>query len=185
MGTAAGICGILGWFTCGLLCPIGLVLGLCSMGKEPKGMAITGVIVGGLGSLLSLILLLFFGGTLFVACAGCIGLSNMAAEIAQQRAASQPAAQAIIDYYKENEELPDAATASTLIAPFEHNGEGFRYNANADNISFIIEHPGPDAVWDTEDDWQTSWNARLSPEEQIDDIDTEGDPTPDESPEPY
>ncbi|MFK7790684.1 MAG: DUF4190 domain-containing protein [Phycisphaeraceae bacterium] len=189
MGTAAGVCSIIGLVSCGLLCPIGLVLGLMSMKKEPNGMAITGVVLGAIGSLIYAIIFIFFGGALLVACGGCIGIANMANELAEQRVASQPAADAIVAYYETNDKLPDDATVQQLLVGLEHEGHAFRFKAGIDGSSFTLEHPGDDGQWNTADDWQTDWDAVfdsfdpfddaltapiLDPSEEID-IDTDSD----------
>lgn len=158
LGTAAGICSILGIVSCGLLCPVGLILGLCSMGKEPKGLALTGVILGAIGSVGFLVVFLIFGTALFAMCGGCLGLSA-AGNVIQQQVAAEPAADAVIEHYNANGQLPDDATATKLIAPFTHNGHGFRYQAGSGTTGFIIEHPGRDGQWNTYDDWQTNWDA--------------------------
>lgn len=182
LGTAAGICSILGMVSCGLLCPVGLVLGLCSVGKEPKGMALTGVILGAIGSLIYLVVFIFFGGALLVMCGGCIGLSNFAAELAEKQAATKPAADAIIAYYDEHGELPDDSEAELLISAFTHEGSGFRYEP-VFGSAFVIKHPGDDGVWDTQDDWVTSWDADNEPFNQAyppdeTEPDTEGEAEP-------
>lgn len=178
LGTAAGICSILGLISCGILCPIGLVLGLMSMGKEPKGMALTGVILGAIGSFVYLIVFIFFGGALLVMCGGCIGFSSLAAEAMEQQAASQPAADAIIAYYDVNDQLPDDATAMQLIAGFTHDGHGFRYQSGIDDSSFSLQHPGDDGQWNTADDWETDWDASFDSIEWPEDISVQPDVTP-------
>lgn len=161
MGTAAGVCSILGLVSCGVLSPIGLILGLFSMKKQPNGMAITGVILGAIGSIGYLVVFLIFGSAVFVTCASCVGLSSLVAQQAENKAAAQPAAQAIIDYYDANGSMPDDATATTLIAPHTHEGSAFRYTKGFGDTGFYIEHPGEDGAWDTDDDWQTNWDAQL------------------------
>src|SRR6056297_1203570 len=51
LGTAGFVTSLVGWVTCGVLCPIGLLLSVIALFKAPRGMAIAGTIIGGLGSL--------------------------------------------------------------------------------------------------------------------------------------
>jgi len=41
--------------TCGVLCPVGLIFSLVGLGRQPKGLAIAGTVIGGIGSLLLVI----------------------------------------------------------------------------------------------------------------------------------
>lgn len=51
LGLAGFIIALVGLFgTAGLLSPIGLILSLVALGREPKGFAIAGVVVGAIGS---------------------------------------------------------------------------------------------------------------------------------------
>lgn len=122
-------------------------------------MAVTGVVVGAIGSVGYFLIFLIFGTAVFATCAGCIGMGSFVANFAEQQVAAQPAADAITEYYNDNGELPDQSTAATLIAPITHEGSGFRFVAGTDGQTFYIEHPGDDGTWDTDDDWQTTWNA--------------------------
>ena len=78
VGTAAGVLGIVGialiWvpFIGGLLCLLGLILGIVGLVKGrneslPVGMAITGIATGGVGVLIYVVL------TIFVAASGTLG----------------------------------------------------------------------------------------------------------------
>ena len=50
LGLASFIISIVGLFAAGLLCPVGAVLGIVAMGKQPRGFAIAGFIIGLIGS---------------------------------------------------------------------------------------------------------------------------------------
>lgn len=83
LGTAGLIFSILGWFTCGLLCPLGALLsffGLFSRGS--KSYAIAGLIVGFPG----VIFLMFFG---FGILAALLGLGAVATVKLQPRVTEQ------------------------------------------------------------------------------------------------
>lgn len=66
LGTGGFVVSLVGWATCGFLCPLGLLLSLCGLLKAPRGLAIAGAIIGGLGS----IWLAFFGFALVAALLG-------------------------------------------------------------------------------------------------------------------
>jgi hypothetical protein len=51
LGTAGFIVSLVGLVTCGLLCPIGLLLSVFGLLKPPRGFAIAGTLIGGLGSI--------------------------------------------------------------------------------------------------------------------------------------
>jgi hypothetical protein len=58
-GFVVSLVGLLG--TGGLLCPIGLIMSLIALGRQPKGFAIAGVVIGLLGTCGGLIVALAFG----------------------------------------------------------------------------------------------------------------------------
>ena len=59
VGFILSLLGVVG--TCGLLSPIGLILSIIALRREPKGFAIAGLILGILGSIVFLVTLLIFG----------------------------------------------------------------------------------------------------------------------------
>lgn len=77
LGTAGFVVSLVGFVTCGILCPLGLLLSFFGLLKPPRGMAVAGTILGGLGSLW----LVFFG---FAIVAGFIGLGSAASEAAKE-----------------------------------------------------------------------------------------------------
>jgi len=78
LGIAGFIVSLVGWLTCGLLCPVGLILSVIGLFKQPRGMAIAGSVIGGFGSLF----LVFFGFALTV---GLLGLKSVDVEKKQMR----------------------------------------------------------------------------------------------------
>jgi hypothetical protein len=51
---------LIGFLTCGVLSPLGLALSWAGLSKEPRGLAVAGTVLGGLGSLWVLGVLVFF-----------------------------------------------------------------------------------------------------------------------------
>ncbi len=78
LGLAGFICSLAGLFTGGLLCPVGLIMSLVALGRQPKGYAIAGVILGLIGTCGGLLLAILFGGAMLAA----LGLAGAAAVIA-------------------------------------------------------------------------------------------------------
>lgn len=55
MGLAAFIVSLAGFVACQLACPVGLVLGIYGLRREPRGFAIAGIVLGALGSVVVLV----------------------------------------------------------------------------------------------------------------------------------
>ncbi len=56
LGQAGFIVSLVGWFTLGLLCPIGLILSFFGLFRRPRGFATAGVILGLVGSIVFVII---------------------------------------------------------------------------------------------------------------------------------
>jgi len=79
LGLAGFICSLVGLvLTGGLLCPVGLILSLVALGRQPRGFAIAGVIIGLLGTCGGLLIIFAFGAIILAA----LGLSAAAVFIA-------------------------------------------------------------------------------------------------------
>src|ERR1043165_9168202 len=61
LGIAGFVVSLVGIFTLGLLCPIGLLLSFIALFRAPRGFAIAGLIIGLLGSLELTIIVAVFG----------------------------------------------------------------------------------------------------------------------------
>ncbi|HHK42428.1 MAG TPA: hypothetical protein ENJ50_08425, partial [Planctomycetaceae bacterium] len=77
LGIAGFIISLLGFLSCGLLSPIGFLLSLVGLTKQPRGFAIAGAIIGAIGTLG----LFLFG---FAMIAALLGLSSAARQIQQE-----------------------------------------------------------------------------------------------------
>ena len=148
IGLAGFIVSIVGLvLTCGVLCPIGLILSLVGLRKQPKGFAIAGTVIGALGS----VFFALVGATLV---AGYVGLKKVAAETGGdvQTTASMFNAVNLINMQRTQKgALPDAATGNGIIAICKDSaGRALRYDPSGD--SFVIRGVGPDGVFDTPDD---------------------------------
>ncbi len=88
LGVAGFVISLIGILTCAggiILCPLGLILSACGMRKEPRGLAITGFVLGLLRSIVPIVMILVFGvsiyGAMFTSCMGCLGLSAAATAV--------------------------------------------------------------------------------------------------------
>lgn len=59
----AGFVSLLGLLTCGCIAPLGLLLSVMALSKQPRGLAIAGTVIGTIGSLwvFALLLLVLLG----------------------------------------------------------------------------------------------------------------------------
>jgi hypothetical protein len=155
LGTAGFVVSLVGIVTCGLLSPIGFVLSLIGLAKEPKGLAIAGSIIGGIGSLL------FFITGLGVL-AGLVVVLIPVGQVTETEATVEMAVRAIESHADETGELPSVDEGRELIAEFEDAwGNALRYEPGRD--SFTVRSAGSDGAFDTADDVVSStesWQAR-------------------------
>src|SRR5882724_11802812 len=79
MGLAGFIISLIGWLTCGVLCPIGLIFSAIGMRKEPRGMAIAGFVIGLLGTIIYGVIFAFYGLALF-SLFSCLSVAGTAAK---------------------------------------------------------------------------------------------------------
>jgi hypothetical protein len=76
LGTAGFVISLVGILSCGFLSPVGAILSLMALNKEPKGLAIAGLVIGILGSAWVVVALIF---GLFAVFAAAIGIGAKAA----------------------------------------------------------------------------------------------------------
>jgi hypothetical protein len=144
IGTAGFVVSLVGVLTCGLLSPIGMILSLIGLGKEPKGLAIAGSIIGGLGSLLFFITGLGILAGLFVALIP-------KGQVDETEAVLAMALRAIETRADETGELPSVDEGRDLISGLEDAwGNPLRYDPGQE--SFTVRSAGRDGVFDTVDD---------------------------------
>lgn len=142
LGLAGFIVSLVGWVTCGVLCPVGALLSLIALGKRPRGFAVAGLIVGILGSAF----LLFFG----LAMMAAILLPAFGA--ARETATMLKADVTILSIYDNTGALPsDADAAQELNAQQGLTDDEIRYQKlSATTYQFI--QPGFDDTYGTDDD---------------------------------
>jgi len=141
MGTAGFVVSLVGLILCGgLLCPLGLIFSLVGLGRQPRGLAIAGTVIGSIGSLV-----LVGGIAFFVINVGDVK-EHMYTAVAVGKAA------VAIDKYKaEHGTYPDDETGNDLIADI-HDGWDRPLQYTRTETAYILRGAGPDGQFGTEDD---------------------------------
>lgn len=148
----------------GALSPIGLILSLVALGKEPRGFAIAGVVIGALGSC-GILVTLILAPAILIGVLVALGASAIVIAIAA--AIGGPALEThvemlvitskVISYTEQNGILP--ASLDDLVSdPAEpgwlRDGWGNRYRLEhaPDGRAFTLISDGPDGIPGTPDD---------------------------------
>lgn len=135
-------------FTFGLLCPLGMLLSFFGLFSRRRGIAVAGLILGGIGSLFVL------------ASAGAVALAATSVhhyrveipKIERTREVLNEACVEIESYRQENEKLPEGIEGNKLVLKFEDGfGNAVRYEPEDDG-DYGIRSAGSDGKWDTQDD---------------------------------
>lgn len=157
MGIAGFVISLVGLVaTGGLLSPIGLVLSLIALGRQPRGFAIAGVILGLVGSCGGLLMLLVFGAAILAAL-GLVAVAAIAFSEPQKLEVTTDMvsiAMAIDKYRQENRYLP----AGLELLPLDENrltdpwGERYRYEQKDERSEFDLVTAGEDKTFGTKDD---------------------------------
>ena len=185
LGIAGFICSLLGLFTVGLLCPIGLLLSLIALGRRPKGFAIAGVILGLLGSCLGLLVLLLFGGAAILAFLGLAAFILTQSEKFEITADMVMTTAMVQKYEQQNGELPANLDLvdidkSNRLDPW---GNEYDYRLIDEEPGFDLVSAGMDGLFDTEDDvllsrldeaWETAFEDF---EKEMKDLESRGGKT--------
>jgi len=156
LGIAGFVCSLAGLLlTGGLLCPIGLILSLFALGREPRGFAIAGVILGLLGTC-GWVLLWLVAGVAILAALG-IGVAAVALANPEKTELTFDMMRigiAVQQYRDENKYLPASIDLvhgldeNTLTDPW---GGQYRY-VMPDANEFDLVSAGEDRKFDTGDD---------------------------------
>ena len=138
LGIAGFVVSIVGIFTC-VLCPVGLILSLIALGKQPKGFAIAGTVIGGLGTVLLGVFAFLLVSTPEIMDGISTGIT-----IAEGHTI-------IEEHRDDNDALPGEDEGNALIEHLEDGwGNPLRYELNGD--AYVIRSAGPDGEFDTPDD---------------------------------
>ncbi len=169
LGLAGFITSLIGWLTCGLLCPIGFLLSLFGLFKPPRGFAIAGLIIGGLGSLFLAAFGLAFILTL-------VGIGTVAT-VAIQEVPYINASMVIQNEYNQTGELPSDTAGNALLVGVTINGQPMQYR-RIDADTYEVGTIGSDDVPDTGDDAWRTYDVHEDSSLQMDSSDTSTPATP-------
>lgn len=159
LGVAGFIVSLVGFVTCGLLSPIGLLLSFLALFKAPRGMAFAGTILGALGS----IWLPLFG---LAIVGGALGISK-ARELAATAIALVDAESLTREMRDELGRWPTAdefaqSVATRADGPIE-DGWGNPIALITDDDVHELRSSGPDGEPDTADDITRSVESETAP----------------------
>lgn len=147
LGIAGFVVSIASVLTCGLTSPIGLLLSLVALRKRPRGFALAGALLGGLGTALV---------------AGTFGLTALTGRAIQEEIAHRVDAQETeraflaaterVELYRaEHQGLPEGIEGNKLVIAFEDGwGEALRYDPL--ERGYALRSAGADRQFDTADD---------------------------------
>ncbi len=148
MGLIISVIGLVG--SCGLLSPIGLLLSIIGMFKEPRGMAVGGLIVGLIGTIFLAVAGLAIIG-MFLAMMGLIAVASTALEHATQYAPLIDAQVVLADAWGDKDGLPDEKTGNQLLAgKTDKWGKAIKYET--DGTKYSLRSAGKDSKFNTADD---------------------------------
>ena len=138
MGTTGFVLSLVGIvLTCGLLCPIGLILSLIALRKQPKGLAIAGTVIGAFGSIFVVLGVLAFASGAFHEF-----LTETQIELATA---------SIENAFEASSVLPTNEEGTALIGKYEDAWDNaLRYEI--DGTGYIITSAGKDGEFGTDDD---------------------------------
>ena len=154
LGIAGFIVSLVGLLSCGLLCPIGFLLSLVGLTKQPRGFAIAGAIIGAIGTLW----LVLFGFAMILA---VFGLSSAAKEVQQemqqiqqemQREIERQKAEAEAEFQRQaaqgDDQQPNDTDTSDQDSSSKERGGGTNSSSDGGSRELV---PEPDGM---------SWRAR-------------------------
>lgn len=170
LGIAGFICSLLGLIACGLLSPVGLILSLFGLRREPRGLAITGVVLGALGVCGWVIGIVVFGSMIAVALAA-VGLGGVAMALGGAKIESglemANIAREIELYEQRTGQLPaslDLLPMSEPEALIDPWGRRYEFTLGEDGVTYTLFSAGPDGMPGTADDvkpWSGSDAAEI------------------------
>ena len=146
LGVLGSVVSVLGIFTLGIVSPIGLGLSLLGLLRGPRGSAMFGTLLGGLGTAF---LLLWGWGVV----AG-INAVDTAVKSDETEVAMRTAVAKIEEYRQEYRQLPEGVEGNVLLIEAELNdawGQSLRYEP-IDKGQYAVRSAGPDQEFDTADD---------------------------------
>ncbi|TVQ33717.1 MAG: hypothetical protein EA376_01695 [Phycisphaeraceae bacterium] len=162
LGIAGFICSLLGVVSCGLLSPVGLILSIVAMFREPKGFAIAGLVLGLVGSVWMLMLTLVVASIGFAVIAAVFA-AGFSLKPLEAWVDGTQITEAVIQHINQHGDAPDALTelanlsSDTLIDPW---GNRYRFEVIDGGARLRLISDGPDGLPDTDDDLELEFPLR-------------------------
>lgn len=158
LGIAGFVVSLLGFFTCGLLCPIGLILSFIGLFKAPRGFAVAGTLLGFGGSLLPVILPLLG----FTTCCGvpvtCAALTGPPRDTEVPADADDDLAPPVIDLDDDDMPADDDDSSTIPVHPRDSDDDGGSPAADDDD-DYAATTPQVKTPPDDDDDTPTTTAA--------------------------
>ena len=162
LGIAGFVVSLVGLLSCGLLSPIGLIMSLVALGREPKGLAIAGVVLGAVGSCGIISGVIFFP-VAIAAILAAVGLGAAAAALGGPQIEAKvdmATLTAMVGHYSAEHggQLPATLAEATRSlgsdSPFlkDRWNHEYVYSLAPDGKSFVLFSMGEDGVAGTADD---------------------------------
>lgn len=151
LGLAGFITSLVGLVSCGLISPIGFLMSFFGLFKSPRGFALAGFVLGGLGSLWILFVTAIAGIIIGLPILAGIRIPEVSTPIRILVGSG------IVEEYKaEHGRLPDLAeweklVESSWITMTDGWDQAFQYTLDENGL-FEIRSAGPDGEFGTEDD---------------------------------
>ena len=139
LGIGGFVVSLVGILTCGVISPIALILSLVALRRQPRGFAIAGTVIGGVG-------------TLMVAGFAVAFLAFPEIKQVFETSFAMYKAHTVIESHRgENDALPSDEEGNRLIEDLADGwGNPLRYEL--DGETFMVRSAGPDGEFGTPDD---------------------------------
>jgi hypothetical protein len=139
LGIGGFVVSLVGILTCGVISPIALILSLVALRRQPRGFAIAGSVIGGIGTLMI--------AGIAVAWVTVPDLRNVF-----ETSIAMAEAHTIIEANRgEGDALPSEDEGNELLEDLE-DGWGNPLQYEVDGERFVVRSAGPDGEFGTEDD---------------------------------
>ncbi len=150
LGLLGFVLSLVGLFMC-VAAPIGLILSLAGLRREPKALAIAGTVIGGITTAFYGVVAAIYGAMILTMIAACIGIGVVAHPFAQTTLSLNEARQQIESCKSADGVYPDQATGDGVIAGKSDAWQTpLRYELQGKD--FLIRSAGPDKQFNTADD---------------------------------
>lgn len=162
IGLIGLVVSVLGIITCGLLSPLGLVISLVALVKPPRALAIAGVVLGAIGT----VVFFWFG---VAAMLNVFDLSNVREGVEVERrdgaqSFAEQTAVVIRNWHAEQGVLPPVDVGQQLLSGRQDAWARTLRYALLDADRFEIRSSGPDQLFGTDDDIVYRESVVVSPQ---------------------